>query len=65
MKAVVVREFAPFEQIGVSELPDPKPGRGEVVIARFFSGGLWVLEVWTREAGSWKVLTSQVTTAKP
>jgi hypothetical protein len=39
--------------------------RGEVVIARFFSGGLWVLEVWTREAGSWKVLTSQVTTAKP
>ena len=39
--------------------------RGDVVIARFFSGGLWVLEVWTRETGSWKVLTSQVTTAKP
>ena len=39
--------------------------RGDVVIARFFSGGLWVLEVWTRETGSWMVLMSQVTTAKP
>lgn len=39
--------------------------RGDLVIARFFSGGLWVLEVWSREAGSWMVLTSQVTTAKP
>ena len=39
--------------------------RGDVVIARFFSGGLWVLEVWTRETGEWMVLTSQVTTAKP
>jgi NADPH2:quinone reductase len=32
MKAVVVKEFAPFEQIGIGELPDPKPGKGEVVI---------------------------------
>lgn len=32
MKAVVVREYAPFDQIGVGELPDPKPGKGEVVI---------------------------------
>ncbi len=39
--------------------------QGDVVVARFFSGGLWVLEVWTRETGSWIVLTSQVTTAKP
>lgn len=39
--------------------------RGDVVIARFFSGGLWVVEVWTRESGSWMVLMSQVTTAKP
>ena len=39
--------------------------RGDVVIARFFSGGLWVLEVWIRESGTWMVLTSQVTTAKP
>jgi hypothetical protein len=38
--------------------------RGEIVIARFFSGGLWVLEVWTRETGTWMVLMSQVTTAK-
>jgi hypothetical protein len=39
--------------------------RGELVVARFFSGGLWVLEVWTRETGAWMVLMSQVTTAKP
>lgn len=39
--------------------------RGDVVAARFFSGGLWVVEVWTRETGSWTVLMSQVTTAKP
>lgn len=39
--------------------------RGELVIARFFSGGLWVLEVWSRETGTWTVLMSQVTTAKP
>jgi hypothetical protein len=39
--------------------------RGDLVLARFFSGGLWVLEVWTRETGTWTVLMSQVTTAKP
>ena len=39
--------------------------RGDVVIARFFSGGFWVLEVWTRETGTWMVLMSQVTTAMP
>jgi hypothetical protein len=39
--------------------------RGDTVIARFFSGGLWVVEVWTRETGAWTVLMSQVTTAKP
>jgi hypothetical protein len=39
--------------------------RGDIVLARFFSGGLWVLEVWTRETGTWMVLMSQVTTAKP
>lgn len=39
--------------------------RGDVVLARFFSGGLWVLEVWTKESGSWMVIMSQVTTAKP
>ena len=38
--------------------------RGDVVVARFFSGGLWVLEVWTRETGTWMVLMSQVTTGR-
>jgi hypothetical protein len=39
--------------------------RGDLVLARFFSGGFWVLEVWTWETGTWMVLMSQVTTAKP
>jgi hypothetical protein len=39
--------------------------RGELVVTRFFSGGFWVVEVWTRETGTWMVLMSQVTTAKP
>lgn len=32
MRAVWVRECAPFEEIGVSEVPDPEPGPGEVVV---------------------------------
>ena len=39
--------------------------RGDIAITRFFSGGLWVIEVWAKESGSWMVLSSQVTTAKP
>ena len=39
--------------------------RGDTAITRFFSGGLWVIEVWSKESGSWMVLSSQVTTAKP
>ena len=38
--------------------------RGDLVVARFYSGGLWVVEVWVREAGAWMVLMSQATTAK-
>lgn len=37
---------------------------GDLAIARFFSGGLWVIEVWRKESGNWMVLSSQVTTAK-
>ena len=32
MKAVVVREFAPFDRIKVGEFDDPSPGVGEVVV---------------------------------
>ena len=32
MKAAVVRRFAPFEEVAVEEVPDPVPGKGEVVI---------------------------------
>lgn len=37
--------------------------QGEMVVTRFFSGGLWVLEVWKRLGGSWVSVMSQVTTA--
>ncbi len=32
MKAVVVRAFAPFDEIELGELPDPTPGPGQAVI---------------------------------
>jgi NADPH2:quinone reductase len=32
MRAVYVRAFAPFETIGVEEVPAPQPGPGEVVV---------------------------------
>src|SRR5690606_10090480 len=32
MKAVLVRDFAPFTQVGVAEVDDPVPGAGEVVV---------------------------------
>ncbi|MCB1650238.1 MAG: hypothetical protein H7A05_10285 [Pseudomonadales bacterium] len=32
---------------------------GDIVIARFFSGGLWVLEVWELESGAWKAQLDQ------
>jgi NADPH2:quinone reductase len=32
VKAVIVREFAPFDRIGVDEMPDPTPGEAEIVI---------------------------------
>lgn len=38
---------------------------GNLVVTRFFSGGLSVVEVWTREADSWVVAMSQATTAQP
>jgi len=49
----------------VSRSREQNERRGDLVVARFFSGGLWVLEVWSRESGTWMVLMSQVTTAKP
>ncbi|MBN9889864.1 NADPH:quinone oxidoreductase family protein [Salipiger abyssi] len=32
MKAVIVREFTPFDQAQYGDLPDPEPGAGEVVV---------------------------------
>jgi NADPH2:quinone reductase len=32
VKAAVVRAFAPIENLQIGELPDPVPGKGQVVI---------------------------------
>ena len=37
--------------------------QGDVVVTRFFSGGLWVMEVWKRVDGTWASVMSQATTA--
>lgn len=38
---------------------------GDVVVTRFFSGGLWVVEIWKRTDGAWVSVMSQATTAGP
>jgi hypothetical protein len=37
--------------------------QGDLVVTRFFSGGLWVVEVWRRIDGAWASVMSQATTA--
>src|SRR5271165_6107496 len=32
MRRIVCREFGPPEQLGLEEVPDPKPGPGEVLV---------------------------------
>jgi GGDEF domain-containing protein len=38
---------------------------GETVLRRFVDGSEWVLEVWVRQNGSWRVVAAQVNFAKP
>ena len=37
---------------------------GDAYVARYLSGGAWILELWVREDGRWKAAAVQVTTAK-
>lgn len=37
---------------------------GDAYLSRYLSGGLWIIEVWVREGGRWKVLALQAGTAK-
>ena len=37
---------------------------GEAVVRRFLDGDEWVLEVWVRQSGSWRVVAAQVNFAK-
>ena len=37
---------------------------GDAYIARYLTGGVWILELWVREDGRWKAAAVQVTTAK-
>lgn len=38
---------------------------GEAVVRRFVDGNEWVLEVWVRQGGAWRVVAAQVNIAKP
>ena len=37
---------------------------GDAVVRRFVDGNEWVLEVWVRQSGSWRVVAAQVNFAK-
>ena len=38
---------------------------GNTAIHRFVDGSEWVLEVWVRQKGAWRVVATQVNIAKP
>ena len=38
---------------------------GETAVHRFIDGSEWVLEVWRRQNGEWRVVAAQVNFAKP
>ncbi len=38
---------------------------GENVLRRFVDGNEWVLEVWVRQNGEWRVVSAQVNFVKP
>ena len=38
---------------------------GETVLRRFVDGNEWVLEVWVRQNGEWRVVSAQVNVVKP
>ena len=38
---------------------------GETVLRRFVDGNEWVLEVWVRQNGEWRVVLAQVNFVKP
>lgn len=37
---------------------------GDVFVRRFLAGDVWVLDIWVRSGGTWRVVAVQVTTAK-
>jgi hypothetical protein len=55
-----------------SEQPGPVPvvqqerihTYGETVVHRFLDGDEWILEVWVRRNGAWRVVAAQVNLAK-
>jgi NADPH:quinone reductase-like Zn-dependent oxidoreductase len=47
MRAATIRQFGGWQEIQVSEVPDPTPGPGEVVV-RVRAAGLNHLDVWVR-----------------
>ena len=63
------------ERIAALRLEDPEPVHavrneqihmyGDAAVHRFVDGSEWVLEVWVRQDGAWRVVAAQVNFAKP
>ena len=47
----------PPQQVGIKHY-------GDVFVRRLRTGDVWVLDVWVKDAGGWRVAAVQVTTAK-
>lgn len=48
MRAVLLREFGPAANLRVEDVPDPRPGTGQVRV-RVEVAGMHLLETWTRQ----------------
>ncbi len=62
------------ERVAAMKLERPEPVHavereqiqvyGETVLHRFVDGSEWILEVWVRQDGTWRVVAAQVNFAK-
>jgi cell division septal protein FtsQ len=69
------RLMSKAERLAVLKAEKPEPPHviereqirvyGETAVRRFVDGSEWVLEVWVRKNGAWRVVAAQVNVAKP
>ena len=52
-------------EVRVSGYPDEQIARhGKVFVRRFHRAGNWILEIWGKDHGEWRVHTAQITSTK-